>query len=199
MAYDASRGRVVLTGGSEGNPDGAALPDAWEWDGTAWQEITPLSSERPEPVHSHAVVYDAQQARVVEIGGTNGIFSSGRLAPDQIWSLGCGAPPADTDADGEPDSSDNCIDVANGPLLPGPAALDQRDTDGDGYGNACDPDFNNDGVVNAVDLAVLKAQFFHAGPNLAADLNGDGVVNAVDLARLKARFFQPPGPSALAP
>ena len=32
-----------------------------------------------------------------------------------------------------------------------------------------------------------------------ADLNGDGVVNFVDLSILKQRFFKPPGPSGLHP
>jgi hypothetical protein len=103
-------------------------------------------------------------------------------------SVFVGAPPIDTDGDGVADSVDDCLLVAD---------PDQRDTDGDGYGNACDPDFNNDGVVNAVDLARLKSVFFKN--DALADLNGDGVVNAVDLARLKANFFKPPGPSALVP
>ncbi len=108
-----------------------------------------------------------------------------------------GNPFSDQDADGMEDRTDNCIAVANGPVLPGPHTLDQRDTNGDGYGNACDPDLNDDGVVNVVDLARLKQVFFKTDPD--ADLNGDGVVNAVDLALLKAAFFSGPGPSGNAP
>ena len=73
----------------------------------------------------------------------------------------------------------------------------QRDTHSDGYGNYCDPDFENNGVVNASDLAQFKARSFTADPD--ADLNDDGVVNAADLAILKSMFFNPPGPSAFAP
>ena len=40
----------------------------------------------------------------------------------------------DTDGDGILDDTDNCLDVAN---------ADQRDTDGDGFGNRCDTDLNN--------------------------------------------------------
>ena len=94
----------------------------------------------------------------------------------------------DTDGDGVPDSSDNCTLVANS---------GQQDTDADGYGNICDPDFNNDNVVNAADLAYMKLNFFSNDP--LADLNSDGFVNAADLSILKNMFFQAPGPSGIAP
>jgi hypothetical protein len=93
----------------------------------------------------------------------------------------------DSDGDEVPDQSDNCT------LAPNPA---QRDTDGDGFGNRCDADLNNDCVVNAADLGVLKSVFFSSDAD--ADFNGDGVVNTADLGLLKAGFFGPPGPSAVA-
>jgi hypothetical protein len=103
-------------------------------------------------------------------------------------SLVSGQPFADADGDGVADDHDNCTLEPN---------ADQRDSNGDGYGNACDPDLNGDGIVNFGDLAKLKSVFFKA--NEDADLNGDGIVNFADLARLKAMFFLPPGPSAKAP
>ena len=95
---------------------------------------------------------------------------------------------ADADDDGVVDSIDNCTYVSN------PA---QRDTDSDGFGNICDPDFDNTLVVNASDLAYLKSMFFTTDPH--ADLDGSGFVNAGDLAILKTMFFGPPGPSGLVP
>jgi len=49
----------------------------------------------------------------------------------------------DCDADGVPDASDNCPGIPNGPLAGDCRA--QQDTDGDGFGNACDADFNQNG------------------------------------------------------
>ena len=91
------------------------------------------------------------------------------------------------DGDGILDGSDNCIYVYN---------PDQRDTDSDGLGNACDPDLNNDGIVNFIDLGMMRAVFFSDNPH--ADLNGDGHVNFADLAIMKSMFFWPPGPSGFA-
>ena len=109
------------------------------------------------------------------------------------WAVHSGDVSADTDGDGVIDSSDNCTLEDNGTLIPDAGGNVQLDTDGDGYGNICDPDFDNNLVVNASDLAFFKTKFFSSDPD--ADLNGDSVVNAADLAILKTMFFKPPGPS----
>ncbi|MFK8015233.1 MAG: M14 family zinc carboxypeptidase [Gammaproteobacteria bacterium] len=93
---------------------------------------------------------------------------------------------ADADADGVDDSLDNCTLIPN---------ASQLDSNGDGFGNACDPDLNDDNIVNVVDLGLLRAAFFATGQQ-DADFNGDGVVNVVDLGVMRTFFFQPPGPSA---
>ena len=93
----------------------------------------------------------------------------------------------DGDDDGYADTADNCLVHAN---------VDQIDSDGDGIGNVCDPDLNQDCIVNVVDLGLLKSLFFSADAD--ADFNGDGVVNVVDLGIMKTLFFSPPGPSGIA-
>ncbi|MFK8018052.1 MAG: hypothetical protein AB8G17_21730 [Gammaproteobacteria bacterium] len=95
-------------------------------------------------------------------------------------------PVAGTDADGDliPDVLDNCIDVSN-PL--------QIDVGNDGHSNACDPDLDNNCIVNAADLGILRGVFFANYP--IADFNSDGVVNLIDLGVMRALFFNPPGPS----
>ncbi|MEL7449670.1 MAG: S8 family serine peptidase [Pseudomonadota bacterium] len=95
---------------------------------------------------------------------------------------------ADTDGDGVVDADDNCTLVIN------PA---QRDTDGDGYGNYCDPDLNQDLQINFTDLGMMKSVFFTPDPD--ADLDGDGAVSFSDLSILKQMFFTVPGPSGQNP
>lgn len=95
---------------------------------------------------------------------------------------------SDRDGDLILDTDDNCIDAYNPQLVNG----SQVDIDGDGYGNACDPDFDNSLYVDFSDLGRLKDGFF--GSDLLLDLNWDTNIDFLDLAILKAMFFQPPGP-----
>jgi hypothetical protein len=92
----------------------------------------------------------------------------------------------DSDEDGVLDNSDNCTLVPN---------ADQRDSNGDGYGNACDPDLDNNGTVNFLDVGLMKSVFFTDDAD--ADLDGNGSVNFLDVGILKEFVFQPPGPSGL--
>jgi hypothetical protein len=94
----------------------------------------------------------------------------------------------DADSDGVDDHLDNCMTRAN---------ATQIDADDDGFGNACDGDFNNDNTVNFVDLGELRTTFF--SNDAVTDLNGDNVVNFLDLGIFRTLFFQPPGPSAYVP
>ncbi len=94
----------------------------------------------------------------------------------------------DTDGDGVDDAVDNCSLVAN---------ADQVDSDGDGFGNRCDADLNNDLIVNVLDLGIFKQAFFSSDAD--SDFNVDGIVNVIDLGIMKADFFGAPGPGAVAP
>lgn len=99
----------------------------------------------------------------------------------------------DKDSDGIADAEDNCSETANGPNRPDAGGQSQRDSNGDGFGNVCDTDINNDGVTNQLDASVLRSVFGTGSSD--ADLNGDGIVNQLDISILRARFGQPPGPA----
>jgi beta-glucanase (GH16 family) len=92
------------------------------------------------------------------------------------------AEPPDADGDRVPDRDDNC------PLVFNP---DQADHDGDGAGNVCDPDADDDGVSNEADACVLSDLTptvvidgcDSATPNL---LGADGCTFADDIAEAAA-------------
>jgi Dockerin type I domain len=98
----------------------------------------------------------------------------------------------DSDGDGVVDALDNCITDPN---------ADQLDADGDGYGNACDADLNNSGLVTTADFGILRSvlgQSTSASPTAAAaDLNGSGTVTTADFAILRDKLGTAPGPSGL--
>jgi hypothetical protein len=101
--------------------------------------------------------------------------------------------PADQDGDGVSDEADDCRD------LPNP---DQRDTDGDGFGNLCDADVDGDGWVTTswgnaehpgdVERIALTARALAYVPD--HDLDGDGHVDRRDVSLAHVLLFQRPGP-----
>jgi VCBS repeat-containing protein len=107
-----------------------------------------------------------------------------------------GAYAVDTDGDGIDDELDNCINAANGPLIPDAGGNSQLDTDGDGFGNICDPDFNGNTVVDPGDFSLIKSLLGSpTSPN--QDLNGNGAVDPADFSITKSFLGQPPGPSCI--
>ena len=92
----------------------------------------------------------------------------------------------DADSDGVTDGVDNCTFVSN---------PDQRDTNDDGFGNICDPDLDDSGLVNLADLQIMRDNFFMTG-DLDTDFDGDGFTNLSDLQVMRNYFFGPPGPAA---
>ena len=91
------------------------------------------------------------------------------------------------DVDTVLDYRDNCLLVTN---------PNQRDTNGDGFGNICDADLNNDGQVNLSDFSLFRSAFGKTSPD--ADFNGDGQVNLSDYSAFRSMFGSEPGPSGIA-
>jgi hypothetical protein len=108
-----------------------------------------------------------------------------------------GDEPDDADGDGVVDALDDCTEIPN---------PDQRDTDADGYGNLCDADLDQDGLVTTSwdtragsgpmgDLERIVAASRSKTYDPDADLDGDGKVDERDASIAQLQLFQAPGPS----
>ena len=100
----------------------------------------------------------------------------------------------DTDGDGVGDPNDNCTMARN---------ASQLNADGDAFGNLCDADLNNSGLVTSADFAILRALLGQAAlvsaTAAAADLNGSGTVTTADFALLRVNLGKAPGPAGTLP
>lgn len=101
----------------------------------------------------------------------------------------------DRDGDGIPNHDDNCPEEPN---------VDQRDTNEDGFGNLCDADVDDDGIVDSSggtiyplddrgDLEAITLTARNGPYQPDHDLNGDGRVDEQDLAIARLALFRPPG------
>ena len=95
----------------------------------------------------------------------------------------------DADGDGVLDEQDNCLEAPN---------PSQSDSDGDGLGNACDADYDNDGVVGGADFMRLRqgygASEGESGFAAVLDCNDDGTIDDADLELVRSQLGGPPGP-----
>jgi len=109
-------------------------------------------------------------SRVTISGGITAEFPDGISQTSQgVYFKVVPSSNRDNDEDGFSDRWDNCIYSSN---------PDQRDTDNDGIGNLCDPDFDNNGTIDVADHAYLRFRIDTADQD--ADLNGDGIVDLFD-------------------
>ena len=81
MAFDSTRGVVVLQGGRQDwdGDDGDFSPSTWEWDGNNWNY---RHAPGPGMRERHEMVYDSQRREMVLFGGTKG---SSIYAYDDTW------------------------------------------------------------------------------------------------------------------
>jgi probable HAF family extracellular repeat protein len=172
-AHDINDSGIIV--GDSYTVEGVA--HAFLWDGTSLTDLNSfLDSNTVEAgwVLAHAYGINNQ-------GSIIGLATNTTVGIERAYLL----TPVDGDGDLIPDISDNCILISN---------PDQLDTDRDGYGNICDADFNNDGIVGPFDLSSFRAAYGKTTyPD--QDLNGDGVVGPFDLSAFRSYYGKPPGPS----
>lgn len=101
---------------------------------------------------------------------------------------------SDSDGDGVSDALDNCIEAPNGVNEPGV----QTDSDSDGFGNACDADYNNDNRTTILDFPRFLAALQFGVPDPVTDHSGDGQTNLLDFGTfIPLRQAGVSGPSGL--
>lgn len=109
-----------------------------------------------------------------------------------VQAIATGAYAIDTDGDLIDDATDNCTASKN---------PSQSDSDLDGFGNACDADFDQTGMVTINDFNIFRGCLIQqtlTGNYLEiCDLNSDGALNDADYAKFRRSFGKPPGPTAI--
>lgn len=165
-------------------PDAPATPPVFSWRRWSYVDgeevLEPVAGgESPEvalPVGVHTFVLDVET-------------SAGTSSDTLVVEI---ATPTDADGDAVLDYYDNCLQRQN---------PDSRDSNRDGFGNACDADYDGDADVDGDDLAIFQAAFATQSGDEAYDPNcdhdGDGVVGIPDYGVLNTLFSLPPGPSGL--
>lgn len=128
--------------------------------------------------------------RDVETTVTSVVDNAGSEAETASVSVSVGGEFIDSDEDGIADADDNCT------LIPNES---QCDSDGDGFGNHCDADFNDDGFVFFQDSLLFRDEGFgnpSEPPEYSEyDLNCDGAVDDGDIEIGRTLFRAAPGPA----
>ena len=119
----------------------------------------------------------------------------GMIRVDSVWhpKTRAGAVLPDHDADGIPNAFDRCLLVAD------PAG---RDTDRDGFGEACDADYDANGHVDERDAQILEPWLGSAcdAPGFPTELDADGdcAIGDFESELLASQLDGRPGPSGIA-
>jgi hypothetical protein len=148
-----------------------------------------LQSTAPTPAIGSAGVTIGQSGPIgISTGPTTGITLHAGF-----WPIAASdAELLDSDGDGIPDASDNCIEAEN---------ASQLDTDGDDYGNACDCDFDQNLTCSIADFSIFREDYIAtADRGVGTDMDGNGAVSIADFSLFRDGYVAGvPGPSGLVP
>ncbi len=81
MAFDCSRGRMVIFGGTS-NCWCGTMGDTQEWNGSNWSTLS-ISGSAPSARREHAMAYDTSRSRIVMFGG----YDSNSTLCNDVWEL----------------------------------------------------------------------------------------------------------------
>jgi Bacterial TSP3 repeat/Cytochrome c554 and c-prime len=170
MAYDeaASRNILPVPATQYGDPGAGGTYNYWDaltlnpppgavsatirlmYQPTSWEYIQFLAH-----ANSGSVTFLANEGSNILDAWLNTGMATPHVMATTSWTV------ADSDADGIPDSQDNC------PVDPNPL---QEDNDNDAQGDVCDPDDDNDGLSDAEEATI-------GTDPLLADSDGDGITD----------------------
>jgi RHS repeat-associated protein len=144
-----------------------------EEDTTQYREIA------PDPCRDDMATGVLSYGRSITINWINGTGECIKGGGTDWWGAGVTSKlttyriniTANTDEDGYVDTVDHS---------PWTYHTDNRDTDGDGYGNIIDADYNNDGIVDDKDRELFEKHYASDEPDF--DMNGDGIIDLKDWA-----------------
>lgn len=157
--------------------------------------------------HGRFVFYNSDSSKyfiVVQADQSSGLLNDYGIVSYDTDLAACSVLSAneDCDSDGILNKNDNCALVPNKPVT---AGTPQLDTDGDHYGNACDPDLDNDNWVDAKDfsrwLGSTSTLWLSTCGDTAyserSDLNGDCKIDTLDSNIFMSFLYKKPGPSCV--
>ena len=180
-------------------PAATGLASARVSDGLGGEEIVFSLIEATAPSTKRTLDPDASFAQIDACDLGSDDFRGLAAGPDQGGPAQVqyavrysDVPFVDTDNDGIADPSDVCSEVADGPVS---GTCNGSDADGDGFGDACDADYDNDNIVAGSDWALLVNALGTADPVYDSDC--DGLVGGSDFAFVLMQFGNAPGPGAV--
>ena len=190
---DVLGGRSGPFGAGAAVPEGRIRIELWRRTQDGAEEFIAVIAEYlPSDVEPGGV----PEGVALKISPTNlGDPSATSLRMDQVYAAGADADTElpDEDKDRAPNPFDNCLGLFN---------PEQVDSDGDGYGNRCDADYDGGGRVGIPDFNRLRSAFgARCGTpayDPAVDADGNCAIGLSDFRLLRLQFGDAPGPSGRA-